>query len=181
MTDNILQCGKFFLFFGSLCKKHFDIAPIWCEYEKPSELNDIDVSDEWIQLNLFDRLNDSEERAYYATREDIDYSKREFINVFCELSLNRHKLQGYIYAIDGEINSVSIFLGDNVVDLFSSNLLSEDNKEALNDISEYLKTNMTNVDIIEFKIQNGNTLKSNGKFHFPIEGIENKSVQSQIR
>lgn len=171
MTDNILKYGTFLLFFGALSRRHFELAPVWCEYYEPSELDDVDVSKEWIQANLLYRLNSSDERAYYSVSDNIDYSKREFLNIFCELVLNGHQLQGYLYVTQGTLNSVSIFLGDEVFDLYSSDLLSEDNLESLSDISEQLRINIENVSSIKYTIKNNpvDTIKSYGEFHFPVE------------
>ena len=171
MTNYILKCGTFRLLFGILSRRHFEIAPIWCEYYEPSELDDVDVSGEWIQANLFERLNSSDERAYYSTSKDINYSKREFLNVSCELVLDGHQLQGYLYVTQGKINSVSIFIGDDVVDLYSSDLLSEDNLETLSDISEHLKATIDNVDSIEYMQKNCavNSIELKGVFQFPVE------------
>jgi len=171
MADNILKNGSFILLFGVLSKRHFELSPVWCEYYEPQELDEFDLSEIWIQANLFNRINSSNERAYYSTLENIDYSKREFLNVFCDVVLNGHQLQGYLYVTHGQINSVSIFLNDEVVDFYSSDLLSEDNVETMNDISEHLRINIKNVDSIEYKIKNNTitTIKPDGVFHFSID------------
>ncbi len=171
MTNNILRHDKFILFFGVLSKKHFELAPVWSEYNDPMELDDISVSDEWIQSNLFSKLNLSSKRVYYSTLEIIDYSKREFLNIFCELTLAGHQLQGYLYLIQDKVNSVSIFLGDEVVDLYSSDVLSEDNLETLNQVSDYLLVSIENVSSVEYTIKNCivSNIKSKGVFYFPVE------------
>lgn len=171
MTDNILKYGTFILFFGSLSRKHFELAPIWCEYYEPSELDDIDLSDDWLQINLFNRLDSSNQRAYYSILDNIDYSKREFLSIFSELSMGGDQLQGYLYVIQGSVNSISIFIGNEVVDLYSSDLLSKDNLKTLNDISAYLQVSLENVNTVEYTIKNCfvNTIESMGVFQFPVE------------
>ncbi|KID56178.1 hypothetical protein JF50_18035 [Pseudoalteromonas luteoviolacea] len=171
MTNDTLKCGTFFFRFGILSRRHFELTPVWCEYDEPSELDDVGVSDEWIQTNLFERLNSTDERVYYSTSKDIDYSKREFLNVSCELMLDGHKLQGYLYVVQGKVSSVSIFIDDIVVDLYSSDLLSEDNLETLTNISEHLKVNIENVDSIEYLQKNCtvNSIDLKGIFQFPVE------------
>ena len=85
--------------------------------------------------------------------------------------LDGHQLQGYLYVTQGKINSVSIFIGDDVVDLYSSYLLSEDNLETLSDISEHLKATIDNVDSIEYMQKNCavNSIELKGVFQFPVE------------
>lgn len=91
-------------------------------------------------------------------------------NLFCELALVDHKLNGYLYIIQGKINSVSIFLGNDVVDLYSSEILSEDNRKTLNDLSEYLGVNVENTNSIEYKINHcfDDVFVPQGEFHFSL-------------
>ena len=168
MSDSILKFGSLLLFFGALSKKHFELAPVWCEYYEPSELSDLDISEERMRTNFLELLNSSDERAYYSVSGIIDFTKREFLNVLCELRLDGHKLEGYLYVTQGVVNSISIFLGDDVVDLYSSDLLSEDNLETLNAVSKYLDTRVNEVCSIKYTINNIiESIDSKGAFHFP--------------
>ncbi len=78
MTDNLLKYGPFVLFFGAISRKHFELFPVWCEYYEPSELDDVDVPDEWIQANLIDRLNSSNDIAYYSVSVTLIILKESF-------------------------------------------------------------------------------------------------------
>lgn len=171
MSDDLLKYGAFLLFFGVLNRRHFDLSPVWCEYYKPSEMDDIEAPKDWINSNLIEPLNRSDDRAYYASLSKIDYSKREFLSVLCELILNGRQYQGYLYLIQGKINSVSIFLGEEIVDFYSSDMLSEDNVKALEETNKFSGLSTAGGNSIKYTIKDSSIdfIRSEGEFLFPID------------
>lgn len=170
-NNNLYTNGPLTLCFGALSEEHFSINPVWCEYYEISELDDIDVSMEWIQLNLLDRLESSNDTAYYSVAVNIDYMKRQFMNVACEFTLNNCTIKGYLFLILGQVNSVSIFMEDEVVDIYSSELLSEENTRTIHEIKCYFDIDTTDTGVIHYRIKSRpfGQLKSDGAFHFPVE------------
>ncbi len=57
------------------------------------------------------------------------------------------------------------------MNLYSSELLSDDNQETIDNICEYYGIAMGGATSIKYVVKNNliNTLKSEGKFHFPVD------------
>jgi len=157
------------LLFGVLRRQHFELSPVWCEYHEPSEMENINVPKEWIYTNLFERIRLSDDRAYYASSEITDYSNRSFFTVFCELEINEHNFQGYLYLVQGKINSISIFLGKKVVDIYSSDLLSEDNLETINELEKGFNIDLKGISSINYFTINDCPVVLEGSFNFSTE------------
>ena len=172
MNSELLKCGTFSLFFGELGRKHFELFPIWCEYYQSSDLDGLKVPTNWIESNLFQRLNNSSDRAYYSSPDINDYTKIEFLNISCELKLGEGNFEGYLYLIGGEINSVSIFLDEELVDFYSSDILFDDNVAALKKIRGSSGIDTKGFNSLEYFIKYSvvsDFIGTPGKFSFPIK------------
>ncbi len=130
--------GVLNVFFGVLTQRHFDVSPIWCECHDSSELNDIDdVPTSWIEENLIIPMAATTTRPFYAVNKDIDYSRRDYICILSNLQLGGLTLLGYVFLVKGKANSVTIFINEKRLDIYSSTLRSADNTGSVTQLCEY--------------------------------------------
>lgn len=174
MDSNIIRYGVFHLFFGCLNRKHFNISPIWCEYYEPSELDDIEeagVPKAWLYDHILEPMKGSNEHPIYTIEGKTDYSKREFLYVYSELSILNYKLNGYLCVVAGKVSSIVIFLDDITVDLFSSELFADENKAALEELASFLGDKELKVDHINYSVKVGwvSQFPLEGEFSVPVD------------
>lgn len=166
---DIIKYKNYSFYFDCLDRDLFDISSVWCEYYSPEELNDI--PEDWLNKHIYSHMDENSQTLYYAVNGHcIDCSKREFVYVLGIFVICGHELPGYLFVCNGEVNSVSIFLREDIADIFSSELLSDDNIESLEKISKEMNILANNIDEISYKINTiGVTnIPAEGSFAFPI-------------
>ena len=171
MSIELLKYGVLYLFFGALTKKHFDVSPIWSEYHDPSELKDFDdVPKSWLEKNLFLPMT-TNTNPYYAVKKDIDYSGREFVCVLSNLSIGSFELLGYVFLVKGKVNSVSIFINEDIVDIYSSDICSDDNVDSIEDISKHFGVDSIDDNKISYSMVPERIMGicTEGDFFFPVD------------
>lgn len=172
MSIELLKYDGLYLFFGVLTKKHFDVSPIWCEYHEPSELEDFgDVPKGWLEKNLFLPMATTNIQPYYALKKDIDFSGREFVYIMSNLTIGGFELLGYLFLVKGKVNSVSIFINDDVVDFFSSDICSDDNVDSIKDIANHLGVDTIEGNAILYALipECISGVSAEGEFVFPVD------------
>ncbi|MFT5083106.1 MAG: hypothetical protein ACI9Y1_001143 [Lentisphaeria bacterium] len=83
-----------------------------------------DVPKGWLEKNLFLPMATTCSHPYYVVKKDVDYSGREFVCILSNLSIGGFELLGYVFLVKGKVNSVSIFLNEDIVDIYSSDICS---------------------------------------------------------
>ena len=172
MKNRLFKHNDFYLLLGELEESHFKISPIWCEYYQPEELRDLNVPYEWFDENLFSHISGVNLDAYYATPDKIDYSKREFINVYCDVFFANQEFKGYLFLSRGEINSVEIFADGETAYFCISELVDENNSNEVKKLLRYKNLPWSNLSSLTYSISIEqslfNLIPPQGTFNFPI-------------
>ena len=186
MPNEIISKDKLRMYFGSPNKEAFEISPIWCEFYVPFELDDMKaagVSDQWIQENLYDAMEEDHTHPIYTIIGQDEYKNREFLYIKCEIIIQGHKFEGCANIVVDEIRNFTFLLNEAVsitIDELYDNYITNELTLSCNDeFSDYnaaiikILSKTLNVDSLvtneltyTLKSTNGNRYKSQGVFKF---------------
>jgi hypothetical protein len=170
MADSEMICfGDLTLWFGELTQAQFQLSPIWVEYDEPSDLSEVGVPEDWLEKNLYDRVDNSNNKIHYAVNRKFDYEKSTFLNVQSKINLAESLFRGYLFLVKGDVRSATLFSGRESVDFFSSELGTDENSNSLSKLGLFLKSETAIVDYLDYEFEDIEGLKiaSKGRFEFP--------------
>ena len=111
--EHIIQEGRLLLHWGPLDPECFDRAKTWCEYYEPTELDHMiswGASMAWLRKHLVDRLDGTNDSAWYAPANDLAVPTCEIMAIHAHFQIGGIEMAGYLTVSQGEITSGTIFL-----------------------------------------------------------------------
>ena len=120
----------------------FEFGEVWYQYYDPIEWDDFrprGMTDEWIQTNIYDQIDDRNE-LYYADTQKI-YTNREFSYVKCQIHTEDVVYDGYVSLVLGEVKTANILIGKEEITLYGETLLAfDENETQLKELSKHTGT-----------------------------------------
>jgi hypothetical protein len=90
-------------------------------------------------------------KIIYTILGKRDYQNYEFVFTSTEISIANYKLEGYLFINMGKVDVIEVFINDEIITLFSSNMLANDeNVYSLKKISDYLKIDVNHIRELEY-------------------------------